>query len=1237
MYVKDGVFLGDSLVTCINDKVYVRVINTTESEFELLVPTVQLQEVSQIATNCKEIVHLGNNNIISTNSLDAKSTISQSSRLSDVPNSTPYLISTISESAMFLSSPVLGQEKFLGKHCNFNDSNSSISLPSTIPESVNSSNEPNRIFHSFTESESRADQVIKMLRLDHLNHEEKENVLSLVKRHQDRFHLPEDTLGKTAFTFHKIPTIDDVPINTKQYRFPPIHKAEINKQVSQLLSSDIIRPSTSPYNSPVWIVPKKADSKGNKRWRMVIDYRNLNEKTIGDAYPLPNINDILDQLGAAKYFSVLDLASGFHQIPMDPSHAHKTAFSTPHGHYEFTRMPFGLKNAPATFQRLMDQVLCGLQGTELFVYIDDIVVYASSLHEHDIKIQKLMDHLRNAKLLLQPDKCEFLRHEVTYLGHIIGSEGVRPNPEKTAAVKNFPIPRTAKNVKQFLGLAGYYRRFIPNFSGLTKPLTNLLKKNVPFVWKTEQQEAFEHLKTLLCEQPILQYPDFSKPFILTTDASNTAIGGVLSQGTIGQDLPIAYVSRVLNSAETNYSTIEKELLAIIYCTHHFRPYLYGHKFFLVTDHQPLVWLYKVKDPTSRLMRWRLKLDEYNYEIIYKSGSVNHNADALSRNPQILAITDSPHPLSIEIIEISSEEDLNLPSLTSSQFESVDEQSEDESQILPPYLNGQKILEIEENIPSIASTSTNVPETQFPPIDNNDNTDEQITESESSDEEDDEEMYQHLTQARIKTIRDQLSIRKDNLVILVTQNGHPVDTGAKELHQLNKIPPLIDLTLGRAHVEPYSVSNKNLIILSIKERQTIITDWNILQEAIRSLLDVTTELQLTSFSIAKTPQLDDIPWPLIAEELQNVFDHRPISITICEGLTVIPPEEERSHIIEECHQSTTAGHKGVTKTFHRIRQNYYWNNIKAQVQEFIRNCRECQLKKLVRLKTRQPMVLTDTPGFAFDKIAMDVMGPLPKTKHDNKYILTIQDLLTKYSIAVPMENTSAITTAEAFVNNFICRFGCPKAILTDQGTNFLSYLMKNIAKRFKIKHFRTSTYHPQSNGSVERSHHVFIEYLKVFISKNEEWDEFMERATFSYNTSVHEGTKYTPHELIFGRIARIPSSRQPIAEEAGTYQHYLLELFNQIREAQETAKTNLEQAKIRSKRYYDRRLNEINFQVGDYVFLKVEKKTNKFTDEYSGPHKILEILNHENIRIQFKNTTKLVHANKLRLSHITEPG
>jgi hypothetical protein len=195
--------------------------------------------------------------------------------------------------------------------------------------------------------------------------------------------------------------------------------------VNELLEQEIIKPSKSPYNTPVWIVPKKADSKGNKRWRMVLDFRELNEKTVGDAYPLPNITEILDQLGGAKYFSVLDLASGFHQIRMHPSDSHKTAFSTPHGHYEFDRMPFGLKNAPATFQRLMDLVLTGMQGNEIFVYLDDIVIYSSSLTEHAIKFEKIAKRLRQANLRLQPDKCEFLRKEVTYLGHIIGENGAQ--------------------------------------------------------------------------------------------------------------------------------------------------------------------------------------------------------------------------------------------------------------------------------------------------------------------------------------------------------------------------------------------------------------------------------------------------------------------------------------------------------------------------------------------------------------------------------------------------------------------------------------------------------------------------------------------------------------------------------------------------------------------------------------------------------------------------------------------
>lgn len=243
-------------------------------------------------------------------------------------------------------------------------------------------------------------KILDLLRLDHLNEQERENVHVLIINYADRFHIPEDFLDQTHVTSHQIITTDDVPIHVRQYRFPPIHKEEIAKKVSDLVKKQIVKPSNSPYNSSVWIVPKKADSHGNKRWWMVIDYRKLNEKTVGDPYPLLNICDILNQLGGAKYFSVLDLANGFHQIPMHSDDACKTAFSTPYGYFQFDRMTFGLKNAPAIFQRLMDQVLAGLQGTELFVYMDDIVVYVSSLQEHDSKIKTLMTRLRKANLQL---------------------------------------------------------------------------------------------------------------------------------------------------------------------------------------------------------------------------------------------------------------------------------------------------------------------------------------------------------------------------------------------------------------------------------------------------------------------------------------------------------------------------------------------------------------------------------------------------------------------------------------------------------------------------------------------------------------------------------------------------------------------------------------------------------------------------------------------------------------------
>lgn len=379
-------------------------------------------------------------------------------------------------------------------------------------------------------------QNLKNLRLEHCNKEEKDAIRKLCFEYRDIFYCEDIPLSFTNEITHKINLKNDSPIHVKSYRFPEVHKQEVRTQILKMLEHGIIQSSNSPWSSPIWIVPKKMDASGKKKWR------KLNERTIDDKYPLPNITDILDKLGKANYFTTLDLASGFHQIEVDPQDIQKTAFSTEGGHYEFRRMPFGLKNAPSTFQRVMDNVLRGLQHETCLVYLDDIIIFSSSLQEHIERLKSIFDRLRESNFKIQLDKSEFLHKTVQYLGHIITPDGVKPNPDKIAIIKNFPIPKTQKDIKSFLGLLGYYRRFIKNFAKITKPMTRCLKKNAKVIHDKEFIDSFNTCKDLLMNDPILQYLDFQKPFILTTDASKFAIGAVLSQGEIPHDRPIAYAS-----------------------------------------------------------------------------------------------------------------------------------------------------------------------------------------------------------------------------------------------------------------------------------------------------------------------------------------------------------------------------------------------------------------------------------------------------------------------------------------------------------------------------------------------------------------------------------------------------------------------------------------------------------------------------------------------------------------------
>lgn len=482
--------------------------------------------------------------------------------------------------------------------------------------------------------------INNIIRTNHLSTLEKSELIRVLQEHQDVIQKKGEKLTCTSATKHKILTTNDSPIYTKNYRYPHHFKRDIQEQIQEMLNNGIIRPSKSPYSSPIWVVPKKMDASGKRKVRVVIDYRKLNELTIDDRYPMPQIEEILDSLGKSEYFTTIDLKSGFHQIAMDPKHIEKTAFSTDKGHFEFTRMPFGLKNAPATFQRAMNDILGDYIGTQCYVYLDDIIIVGYNLKNHLENLKLVLKRLSEFNLKIQVDKCEFLKRETEFLGHIISSEGVKPNPEKIEKISQWPIPKSQKEIKQFLGLVGYYRRFIKDFSKITRPMSKYLKKDMTVdIQDHSYVGAFNTLKQILSTDQVLAYPQFDLPFILTTDASGYALGAVLSQMHDKVERPIAFASRTLSDTESRYATNEKEALAIIWSVNRFKPYLYGQKFTLVTDHKPLTFI-KTSDKNQKILRWRLDLENYDYEVKYKEGKSNVVADALSRMPIETNINES---------------------------------------------------------------------------------------------------------------------------------------------------------------------------------------------------------------------------------------------------------------------------------------------------------------------------------------------------------------------------------------------------------------------------------------------------------------------------------------------------------------------------------------------------------------------------------------------------------------------
>ena len=435
-----------------------------------------------------------------------------------------------------------------------------------------------------------------------------------------------DVPGKTEAATMSIRTGDALPISSHPYRIPPKWRTDVRAQIDQLLALGIIEASESPWSSAVVTVKKKEGG-----CRMCIDYRAVNNVTTPDPYMMPFIEDILDTLATAKFMSKVDLTKGFHQIPVRVEDRAKTAFCTPWGKFQFSRMPFGLRNGPAVFQRMMDKILHE-ELEHCRVYIDDIVIFSQSWEQHCQHITSVMERLRAAGLTANVKKCQWAKQRFEFLGHTVGVGVVSPSVCKTQALRDFQRPTTKKGVRQFLGLAGYYRRFIEHYAAHSVALTDATRKSAPdlIVWNDVMLDEFIYLKNVLCDVPSLTLPTIEDEYILQTDASGRGVGAVLSVVREGQELPVAYFSRKLKPREMNYSATELEGLAVVNSVQHFGVYLVTQKFTVVTDHRALVFLNSARHANGRLARWALALQPYSFSVVYRPGNLNLNADALSR-------------------------------------------------------------------------------------------------------------------------------------------------------------------------------------------------------------------------------------------------------------------------------------------------------------------------------------------------------------------------------------------------------------------------------------------------------------------------------------------------------------------------------------------------------------------------------------------------------------------------------
>jgi hypothetical protein len=877
------------------------------------------------------------------------------------------------------------------------------------------------------------DDVLNEILTSHsecLNNEEFESLRTILKEYKSIFSRSSTDVGLIKGYKHEIETHNHIPVCMNPRRIPLNVEDKVDALVEDLEKKGIVKKTTSPWNSPIVVVPKK-----NGEIRLCVDYRQLNSITERPVYHIPDARQLFDTLDCSEYFSALDLSLGYHQIEMEKRDREKTAFTTRTGQYCFKRMPFGLCGAPQSFQRTMAAILRNQNWKSCILYLDDILIFGSNLKEHNQRLRSVLLCLSKAGVKLSPGKCIFMRNEVKYLGHVISKHGIRTDPSKISKIKEWPIPNTVKELKTFISLCGYYRKFVENFAEIVRPLEILCqdkKKNKTLCWEEKHTIAWNTLKDSLCKAPILSFPRKHGTYILDTDASHGAIGAVLSQIQEGQEKVISYASHALGKHELQYCVTRKELLAVYKYVRYFQHYLLGCKFIIRTDHRALIWMLNWRKPsTSQYCSWKAELELYNFEIMHRKGEEHINADSMSRFPhckQCALTHDNPCPkTNVKMIaQVTDVDKISAQDVVESMIECINK--------------GEQIDYLKRIYPNMA----------------------------------------------------------------------------KEISQLLKY-------------------RNNLMVV----------DGKLMLKKSKKILHV-------------------------------------------------PPVQNRNEIIMEMHSQF--GHPGIFKMMALIKEHFYWPFMDVDINISVNNCKLCkQFKPQPSPKKTKGRLIAKFP---FDKIAVDITGPLKITKLQNRYILGITDHFSKYTVLVPLRTTDSETIIEAIFSRWISVFGIPNSIHSDRGSNFTSHQMFKFCEALRIKKTSSTPYYPQGDGVIERIFKTVKPMIGIVTAENGiEWDKALPIVEFGLRNTRSRQTGFTPNEILFGKNVFLDVSTNSVIDvkNENTVSDYVDTLLCKIKTiTDEVVEKNIEQDTDR--------INK--FRKGDWVWVKrIGSKCGNIL--YDGPFQIAD--------------------------------